>query len=655
MEDELRYIIPEHSLDWSRMFARLQLSDEAGSALSPDAAGRAIGCNSRAKKWADQILSGDSSTLNVSELERHHGTSWHEIWLHSMLWVLQHRIEDAPRFLLCTHAQSHPPFSWVLDTLQYLANYYSKVEIGVVEARQDEFVNVLCTVLDRPDASRANLPASAIRLVLQRSVRDHSLRLYGCVKSNSCSLHWNTWLHFATSLARSNHFDQALDALLEAAGAGADTRSPQFESNCATILRKAADQPDGLRVSLRIVQNMSDIGVKLNLQLCNSVMLNAVEAGDLKTAFSIYHSLVEHGLQADKYTHAILLKGCKSVIGDSETLNTTIRHAIDDTVISRSDIVATEILHCLYLHHFELNPQTAFSTISEAYAQLFDTTALAKLHILPDRTHETPRMQPTMAALHIMITAYLRRSTRQQPAYIINDTHHLYRHIRMLVNRGVQPWAEISSTDHMANAFLFFFTSHASSLSHAAEVIRDMQAPLTDTDAAAATAKSCKPTVRTWSIFLRGFAKHGKMELAEQVLTYMRDKGIQPNQVTWNTLVGGYVGSRDVDGAVDAFQRMCREGWSGDDITSKALGEIRGGGDGSVDVSRRPAAAARQTRAVAAAEVAEESPPAQQSAQARQGDDGFWDAEADDHAVDAEALVRRDGGLAANMYGLRVY
>jgi len=329
-----------------------------------------------------------------------------------------------------------------------------------------------------------------------------------------------------------------------------------------------------------MVQNFADIGVKLNVQLCNIVMLNAVEAGDLKTAFSIYHSLVENNLRADMYTHAILLKGCKAVSEDSETLNATIRNAIADTESLKSPVVCTEILDCLYLHHFETNPSTAFSTVSQAYLQLFDAKPLIQMHILPENCQDSvERPRPTLPALGIMFTAYLRQHSAQNQRRDVYLQRSLYRRYRDHVERGIKPFIKLCERDYISNAFLMAFTKNAASLPQAAEVIRDMQVPLpanmAKPDNLVNKTVPCQPTRQSWSIFMHGFARHGKMGLAEQVLTYMRERDMRPNQVTWNTLINGYASQRDTEGVIDTLRRMRIEGYKGNSKTSTSLSKVR--------------------------------------------------------------------------------
>lgn len=582
--DELVYAIPEQAFRWNLCFARLQARCNRKHS-HPPLLDIPIGLNPKAAEYAKYILEHAEAGLDIRQIEKHFGVNWLEIWLHAALSTMDTSPQEVPRFLRITHLAPHPPSAWLNDCLQFLAEHFSKSEAPFTESIYEEIVEVLCTLMNRPGPRPMLLQGSVVRLLLPHCAKDQVLRIFDNICRYQVQMHWNTLLHIASRLAQSDCFEQALDALLYAASSGADLQSLQYESTCATILRRAAKEPDGLRVSLRIIQNLSELGVKLNVQHCNIAMLNAVESGDLKSAFSIYHSLVENGLQADAYTHAILLKGCKTEIQDSETLNATIRQAIAETEVLKSPVLAMEILHNLYIHHFERNPETAFGTVAEAYTQLFDASSLIRLRILPADSQNASKSRlsrPSLAAVGIMLSAYLRERIHRRSlgaVYIDRQLHHLYKHTRNLAERGVQPWVALSQTDYVANSFLVAFTANSGSLGHAAEVIRDMQTPLpaildSPNPAARVERQVCKPSVQSWSIFLHGFAKHKKMDLAEQVLQYMRSKGMVPNQVTWNNLVSGYVGVRDHEGVVRAFRQMQEEGWSGTELTWKSMGKL---------------------------------------------------------------------------------
>lgn len=575
------YAIAENIYRWNICFARIQARYDKRLDLGP-ATDTLPNLDPKAAEYAKRILDHPEATLHVPELVKQFNLSWEDIWMHAMLYLLQSEPNNVPRFLTRTHLNPHPPAAWINDSLQFLATAFSTPDPPLPQESFDELVDTLCTVMHRSGPRPMTMRGSCLHLVFRRCTKDQVLRLYDSINQHRVQTHWRTQLHLATCLARHDCFDKALDAMLESASSGADPKSPQFESTCSTILRKAATQSDGLRVSLRIIQNLADLGVKLNVQHCNIVMLNAVESGDLESAYNVYHSLVDNGLIADKYTHAILLKGCKPTIDDSETLNAIIRQAIKDPEVIKSPVVATEILHCLYLHHFQRNPDTAFSTVAEAYTQLFDATSLIRMHMLPADSQNASQQRlprPTRPALWIMVSAYLRDRTDRRDSQSARQQYNLYKQVRVLAERGVQPWASLTQTDHISNAFLMAFTAHPSSLARAAEVIRDMQTPLPALPDNAnpkthVEREVCKPTLQSWSIFLHGFARHRKMDLAEQVLQYMREKGMQPNQVTWNSLVGGYAGIRNAEGAANAFRQMQEEGYKGNERTLRAMAKV---------------------------------------------------------------------------------
>jgi pentatricopeptide repeat protein len=523
--------------------------------------------NFRAQKWAARILHSNGFK-HLDELAALLGHNWQRKWMHALLWTLANSVQDTIRFLELTHTSPYLPAAYITDALTYYVSFYTHSDMS--DDARNHLLNVLCTLLERPGTSPLQLSSGTLRHVLALCSKDQVLQLYHAITENGTLLHWNSRLHLSSCLAQHGRFDQALDTLLDAVLHGADVKSLQFESRCADMLRKAANQPDGLRVSLRLVQNLSDIGVQLNLQLCNIVMLNAVEAHDLKTAFTIYHSLVDNNLKADEYTHAILLKGCKTLIEDSDNLNTAIRQAIADVEVQRLDVVATEIVHCLYLHHSQIDPENAYSIVSDAFSQLFDTSQLIHLGMLPERyqNKSMSRMKPTLSALGIMMGAYLRH-TVQLRSHTSKDIHGMYRQWRSLVEHGVRPYVHLARQDYIFNSFLKAFAHDVGGLGHAAEVIRDMQTPLSG------DFRQATPTVQSWSIFLHGFAKHGKMELAEQVLAYMRKRDMLPNEVTWNSLLGGYIKLGRSNEAVETFVRMRDAGFEADEVTQTHFGKIK--------------------------------------------------------------------------------
>lgn len=557
------------SFTWNTEFARLQRyydkdqgeEEYMSSRLAPD-------LNGQAEKWAKEAMAVPEGGVPLT-LARMAGTAsyeWNYYWSQIALWLMYNKPKQMIKFLRETHSQPHPPVICIDDSLRYLATHFSHEQ----DAEQLQALSELFPLLaDREKAGRLHMDGSFFRLLMPHCSHEQVNELYRAIKTHHVKVHWDTFLQFATHFARKGYFEQALDAILEAKNADAILDSFAFRSNCARLLRNSIRQPAGLRVCLRIVDNLVKIGLTLNNQLCNIVMLNAVEAGDLKTAFSIYSSLVGHGLEADSYTYAILLKGCKSAIDDAEQLNSTIRDAIQHVNVTGQPVVATEILHCLALHHKKHNPERAYEILVEAFEQLFDTSPLQQLGMIPVSVRPIGepiqgKMPPPQQAMSIMVAMFLDHACAHHRSAV--PGYELYKRLRALVNLQTKPFASMVETDHISNAFLGTFIKTKKGLLYAAEVIKDMQRP-----SPKLKVEQCKPTQQSWSIFLHGFTRHGQLKLAEQVLNYMRSKGIEPNEVTWNTLMIGYAGAQDMEGTLDVLRRMELDSVTWDEWTVNGL------------------------------------------------------------------------------------
>lgn len=577
--------LPLHYLAiWKRQVAKIEVNHKN---VSEEEWFRVRGMpiiDPRASEWAERLLERSNDGQEVpgeAEVSLDSADPAY-VWMEVALWLLAHDPNSMPTFLLATHSESYQSHLHVQDSLSYLAMHWFRSTEADRVLQLQRLGDAFCVLADREYEAPLTFFNPFFRILMLHCSDEQIQKLYRTIKARNVSTHWFTYLHFTTYFARHNDFEQAYEALMDAKDAGADLDSWHFRSNCSTMLRKSSEQLDGLRVCLRLVSQLIDIGVKLNRPMCDIIMLNAVEAGDLKTAFSVYHSLVERGLQPTESTFAVLLKGCKMNIDDAETLNETIRNAIENVAVRKSELLATEILHCLALHHSKHNPTTAVHTLTEAYAQLFDLRTLQKLGLpipkIPQQHDEY--MPPTQHALNFMIGASIDHYLERAP--YTQGILPLYERWRHEVEAGEPSLANLAASDYTANIFLQAFTLRPSGLIHATRVVRDMQRPLPTS----AGVNQIPPTVQSWSIFLHGFTRHGKTQLAEQVLTYMRSKGVEPNHVTWNTLVTGYARTQDEEGTVDALRRAERAGHVWDRWTYGGLKSLRNQGRLKVELER---------------------------------------------------------------------
>lgn len=538
----------------------------------------------RAALWVDMVKSDITAGREQTSIKRiadDASQPSEKIWMTMALYLLHHDVEMVPGFLRWSHGLAFSPAECVTDCLQYLAQYHT-LETSDSEKIQD-LARLFGVLGQRKPKDPLAFHSSFVRLLLPHCTHEQVSEMYRVIKAHQVKVHPNSLLHLTAFFAKNEHFDQALDVLLAAHAAGADLRSVPFRSACSTLLRRAMRQPGGLRVCLRLIDNLVSIGLQLNNQLCNIVMLNAVEAGDLDTAFSIYTSLVDHGLKADAHTYAIMLKGCKMRIDDAETLNDIVRSAIRDINVLQNTVVASEILHCLALHHARQTPEQAFATISEAFLELFDPGPLLELGVPFPSTRpsdaEAKLLVPPPQAVTVMLNTFLHHASHITATRAAQEQmYDIYQRYRELALSNQEPFASLVATDYVSNAFLVAFNRTRRTLVHSAQVVRDMQKPpRTDSKETGewTKLKQCQPTVITWTIFLNGFRQHGQLKLAAQVLNYMRSKGIEPDNVTWNSLVAGYANDQDFEGVFDTLRNMEASGAVWDHWTYGGLKRLR--------------------------------------------------------------------------------
>ncbi|KAK4541238.1 hypothetical protein LTR36_008154 [Oleoguttula mirabilis] len=528
-------------------------------------------------EWVDVILEHmalNNDKLAIEAYARQYGKLGREVWSEVALWLICHQKDTLIDFIEATHVPLYPPINWVEDCLSHLARHYNMTETSNRHSWSQLLIQLFLKIVDRDTNEQYIFNSAFFRPLLPHCTVSQVNELYRTIKLGKVKVNHHTLLHFADHFAKHDHIEQSLDALLEAKHAGADIDGVPYRSGCSTLLRRSIQHPGGLRTCLRLIENLVTVGVKLNRTLCNIVMLNAVEARDIDTADAVHRSALEQGFVPNAYTCAIRLKACKLDISNVQRLTATIEEAIANGEVRQNIVVATEIVHCLALHHtkrFE-RALTAFSTVATAYAQLFDPAPLERLgmempkeakvaaSVLPD-----VRLTPTPHAIAFLLMAYLRSGTTQDKA------ERLYNRWRELVEAGDGPLAACAATPDVANIFLNGFIRAKSKLLQAARVVKDMQKPLPES----AGVTQAKPDVYTWSIFLHGFASKGETKLAEQVLGYMRSQGMEPNVATWTSLVGGYAAAQNSEGTLDTLRRMERSGVTWNEWTHRGVRRFR--------------------------------------------------------------------------------
>jgi pentatricopeptide repeat protein len=483
-------------------------------------------------------------------------------WSQVLLWALCHSTKHVLRFLRATHKDTHPPGYAVADSLDYVTCCYLKGVKVLRERRLSELYRTILFLLKKR-SNTLPLRQRTLYLLLKHLDIGRAITLHDALIDHSVPMHHHTLFHFIKAFATKGYFGRAYTLLDYVGESGADFSTKQGMSMWSTLLRLSKTGGDS-RTRSELLQRMIEYGVRPNVINYCIILENVLETEGWEAAWRVFKLMKEDGVVPDKHIYAVLFKGAKNR-GEKEAMGHILDLARADGHLLQNAHLVTDLIHAVYMSIRGVAP---YSRIVDTYKRYFDLQPLKDLRLvyqhLPQADPDT-LMQPTPVTLGVMILAFL--DLRNDPNTI--PAH--YSHYRSLIDQGAHPLiTQLTSTTHIADAYLLALGSHPQTLPLCTTVISDM---LTLLPYPSPTTPA-PPTVQTWSILVRSYMRHKQSAAAERVLSMMSRMGMRPNEVTWNTLISGYAGMQDVEGAVGAMARMEDEGWWGDERTLEGLGRI---------------------------------------------------------------------------------
>lgn len=553
--------------------------------------------------WTTPGLFGDA--FNTQSPETGMPPAKLRVWCNMMLWVLHRYPAWAIHVLLATYTPPYPPFYMVADVLQNLAGFYlQKTDRHSVALDTREYHQTVYHLLDGCVDTTPYLTQKTIFLYLTRASLEQSHQFYNTLSNQNVRMSEDSYLHFAYFFGMHGDFERALDALFESVRVGVDVTSWKFLSTFNKILRWCVTNPEGYHSMSYIVSSLLEMGGQMNARLYHVLMINAVEANDMKMALRVFNLLEENNVKPDRFTYQILLRGCRDN-HDYDLVENIVQRADQLMESDPNPHLATNILFAVYLRHprHKQTPRALFHTTITAFAKYFTPGMLVELGVvsardvrlfwgptstnyLGARREARVLTEPTTPALNTVLAAYLlaNPSTSKIDTMFQNFVGWLNRTETMDKQKKRQrQFIEMAMTEHPYNFFLLAYAKHAESLQKCTSVVHTMSLglpqsllgrdPITNQPIKPAT-----PTVRTFSILLSAFARHGQTAAAEKVMQVMQQRGLEPNEVTWATLVRGYAKNQDIRGmakTLAGLQRQGFDGWEGRDDIVSAFGVVR--------------------------------------------------------------------------------
>ncbi|KAL8694722.1 MAG: hypothetical protein Q9218_000648 [Villophora microphyllina] len=318
--------------------------------------------------------------------------------------------------------------------------------------------------------------------------------------------------------------------------------------------------------------------------MLNAMILNAVEASDYQTAQAIFETARLHGLRRDTITYSTLLKIAFQNL-DQSLVERVMRMAEEDGALPRNNklvscLVATVLQISRSIDPGIVTRASRYRAMLRIYERYCDTGPLSELgiYIKSDHVVETAGQvyPPSSQLLSTMIVGYIFLFGRHQD---VVNVYHRYEHHVANNHHLIAP---IAATDHTANAFLLWLGRHRPTYAMSLVILKNMLEP--------SSSAVARPTVQSWSIVADTLYRNRQPAAAARVIEMMREKGITPNKVTWNTIIAGHAGMQDAVGAVRAMREMEKADLEVNSYTLKALTMIKDR-DRLLDALRRTAAA----------------------------------------------------------------
>lgn len=502
----------------------------------------------------------------------------------------------------------------------------------------EEAADLLHKVMTDSPKQHVPLSQRLFGLFAKKLPSEQVFELFSLLRRSGFKLHANTLIHFASTLAKHPaHKEHAFEILKALSESGADLNEARPSSVITSLLHcqvpEGAESTQGNSFSHKdALQYFIERGFALNLLSATAFLDTLTQQGEIDEAIRLALLFSESGIRLDRKAWATLFRGAKT----SRKVE-TVAKALD--VAKVADVPFVEVLnnalHSVF-HFAEMEGRerrrevpsgpALFATLLRIFAKKFDMEPLqwwlpdslplllaqgtGHQSLVPNDSSQTrwqfdativpfvdqlfssggdTKLKPNLTTIAIMMRAYIRslRGPYDLMAYYQFFKSRLEEQgknaslpsaSRLIQNQGTL----------IHDTIIFAMTEHKELSRPALQVFGDM---LKDhhysNDGNAAKAHVEKdglvasrpihpaPTVLTFSILLRGLLKNHDKMLARQVIQVMREHGIGPNRVTWNTLTSGYATMQDVPKTVSTLQDMEAAGFKPDVYTFKAFARLK--------------------------------------------------------------------------------
>ncbi|CAG7560500.1 unnamed protein product [Fusarium equiseti] len=576
---------------------------------------------------------------NVSEMEKTWNRLDVEVrkeqWPGVMLSTLYARPEKAIQVLEAT-LDPLPPGYAMAGVAEFCISTLNLNDTKVMRDRvtkADEVLELFAKMIEDVPSGHVPLRQSTLGLVATKLPVEQTAEVYQILQRSEIKLHRNTLLKFACKLGRSHtHKEQAFQILRSIADESHDLNSPSIASVITTLLHTQprphhtwSESEDSFSPQ-RAMEYFLERGFSPNLVSFTALIESLCLQGDIDEAVRLPLLLAENGAKLDRRCYTTVFRGAKNSLKASN-----IQRALDvarAAKVPHVDVLNNTLHSIFYFAEMESRDKRypapyvvpMFGPMLRVYAKRFDLEPLQWL--LPDTlplllsqdnmdgtekfrwgpqrhwnfrstivpvvneffdSNDGPLRKPNTQTLAIMMRGYIK--TLHRP-YDLMSFYTWFK--SRLEERGTelnlaqQLVKEQGSIIH--DTLILVMLERKVLLRPALQVFGDM---LRDSLIAKPPEEGKQgilgenfpvhpaPNLFTFSILLHGLLMRREVMLAEQVRQALRENNLEPNAITWNTLVKGYAAMQDLSRTVDALQDLEAAGYKPDMHTFKAFAKLK--------------------------------------------------------------------------------
>jgi len=491
------------------------------------------------------------------------------LWQDVMLWCLQNSPKRALNLLMASFRghRLRPARNVAEDCLKFLTKHYLR-DVSTPESWAfDALWRLTCKFVKggrENDARTSSLPQLVVYHLLKHCEDVRAVKLYWMLILNRAFVHVNSMLHFLERFVEMGKIGLSMRLLGMVARSGSDLSRDQIQSACVRLLRARWELEDAYPMQAKITTQMLEMGIRPNTRMFNCILLNTIEAHNFILAWQMYEEARHAGFATNSITYGILLKGAK-LSGNANVLELVLRKTSEQPEMLQDLRLASDLLHAIGV----FSPNDEYQSKLRFYKKHFDLRPLYELGLCgpetrPSSGKDVLEQWPTKYVLGQMIMAYNKAS--QSSARLIDR----YNRFHELVQEEHPLFAPLARDEYVPSSFIMAMGRKSETLQYCTTVVKHMlESPLSPDSPPYAA-----PSVRSWTILASSYFHKRQRRAGEKVIAMMKERGLEPDKVTWDTIINGYALFQDVDAAVDSVKRMEASGYEVDSTTLEKLGRL---------------------------------------------------------------------------------